>query len=90
MRPRIRSAGAGWINWMHTGSALLIALLGSWELHWWPAGRPCAQRLDGRRRDGRPGAAARLINRPAATHWPLEPFGASICCARAGCWPSRW
>ena len=69
--PRTR----GWISWMHTGSALLVALLGSWELHWWPAESGLAH-------SAWTVAAAMVvpalllawISRPAATHWPLEPY----------------
>lgn len=65
----------GWLSWVHTGSFLLAALLGSWELHWWPANSGMAE-------SAWTAAAAMLVpalllawvSRPGAAHWPLEPY----------------
>ena len=65
----------GWLSWVHTGSFVLIAFLGAWELHWWPAHRGLAH-------SAWTVAAAMVVpalllawvSRPAARHWPLEPF----------------
>ena len=67
--------GRVWLGWVHTGSFLLIAALGAWELHWWAASSGLAH-------SAWTVAAAMLVpalllvavSRDAARHWPLEPF----------------
>jgi uncharacterized membrane protein len=65
----------GWLSGVHTGSFLLIALLGAWELRWWPADSGLAH-------SAWTVAAAMVVpalllswvSRPSARHWPLEPY----------------
>ncbi|MEP7084039.1 MAG: DUF2339 domain-containing protein, partial [Betaproteobacteria bacterium] len=65
-----------WLSWVHTGSLVLLAALGAWELHWWPAHN------GGLAHSAWTVAAAMVVpalllvwvSRPSARHWPLEPF----------------
>ena len=67
--------GRIWLSCVHTGSFLLLAALGAWEVHWWAAS-------SGLTHSAWTVAAAMLVpalllvavSRESARHWPFEPF----------------